>query len=164
MFTNTRNGLVSSHVTNGATENLNGDYSGVAIVAKFTATVPIVVTSILINIVDTKGFEPNQYGSMTALTNGVSIKLFNSSDSVIQVITIDEAKDNSDWMSFGDGTTLLGSNVNQCLSTHLHIGEIYGRCLHMNIGDYIGVTLNDNFTGLINHEFYIAGYKVQQPD
>lgn len=95
------------------------------------------------------------YGGVTALSNGVAIKVFNSDDTELVDITDGVTiKTNRDFESHG-----LEAKYSNHGSGNESVRAIkeFDSPLVLNPGDYIAVTINDDLTGLVTHSFSVEG-------
>ncbi len=163
-YGSTRGNYVSEFLSDdgGTTKSYIGDYSGgSATVLKYTATQPTVICRLIGIIDDAANPEPGEYGAIAALTNGISLAQFDSADTVLQrmVPASHPIKRNSDWATFCYDFTMEGTlSTNSLLAFRWTFGK--AKNLLLLDGDYIGLGLNDDLTGLTEHQFIVQGYKL----
>ena len=146
----------------------NLDYSAVAgqAIIKPPDNQIFVLHSFLIQYSDGGNFIQSVYGSLAAaLTVGLIIGAYDRDDNLILSLTNGEpVKTNDQWLHLGYETVLQEwgvANTTTLTGTmdHRTFGTAFA--LNGNNGEYLKVTLNDNFTGLIDQTFLAKGYITQ---
>jgi len=143
--------------------NANGDYSiteqDFYIKPEFNKT--FYLSRMLISIEDSGSFDSGDYGNGITLTEGVTI-WFEREGVRYNLTNSQPIMTNGEWGAFSFDIALetFGSG-NQFLNIRLTF-EKAGQpiILHGYHNDSFGITLNDDFTGLISHRFQVQGFEV----
>lgn len=138
--------------------NFIGDYSSTLKTVYFEALHYFEVYNLLINIAGNAKFLQTGYGSLNAaITNGVKFYIReNGSD--IPLLYNPGIKKNNDWLEITNDVSLTQwDGQPQTLSIDLDLIKTFGVPFIMQPGMKFKVTLNDNFTGLVNQSFRLAG-------
>ena len=157
--------------TNGdgtGTKNAVGDYSSAAELFKVTAnsadrtearTDTLRIHRMMVSIEDATAPDADGYGGGSALTNGVTIGIYNNSD-VLRVNLTDgiTIKTNAEW-----GRLAGPDAVPQTYGTGINYVTVrwsfdkFGGPIELKGGESLGVSLNDSFTFLTGHYFVAQG-------
>ena len=153
---------LSDDGTSTGTKEVLGNYSGAVQRFYYTATGPDNINRMLVSIVDTNGMLEDEYGNLgVALTNGISVCVWNSDfSSVILDLTDGEPiKTNGNWIQVCYDATLtdLGPG-NDYFGARWTFGNS-GQIITLDKGQHLGIEVNDDLTGLIQHRFMLQGYK-----
>lgn len=145
---------IYANFASGSTTNLTGNYSGGATDFSYTAINDnTIIEQIKIVMSDNGAFRIRGFaritGAGTPLTNGINFFI----DKTSKENFITNIKRTDDLFTLSDSTPFYSSNLNN----HVFHGIIKCRVL-LNTGQSIGVTLNDNFTGLVSHRYSVSGY------
>lgn len=147
--------------TNGdgtGTKNANGNYSVTP--EQFYIDGPCTLTRMIVMIEDTAGMQAEEYGNLgVALTNGVTITIDRSGldNNAVNLTDGLPIKTNAEWgrlcydvdvKSWGAGDEVFLARWTFANAEPIKLGD----------GDRLEVTLNDDFTGLIEHYFKVQGY------
>ena len=149
--------------TNGdgtGTTNATGDYSITPEEVYFEAAVNCDIHRLIIHIGDTGGIQAQDYGNIAGgLTNGYTVKALDASQAElidlcagIPILTngdIGRYCYDVDLKTWGSGDEFI-----QARWTFSKAGSP----LHLPKGYRLSVTLNDDFTGLLQHYFMVQGY------
>lgn len=145
------------------TKNANGDYSSAADDFYFTANKACEIHRIIIEIEDTKGMEPEEYGNLgAALTNGYDLWVKNTAGTKIKDFTDGvPIKTNAGIgrLCYDVDLKSWTNTTNETVLARFTFARL-GSPLELKQGESIGVTLNDNLTGLIAHYFLVQGQYV----
>lgn len=147
------------------TKNANGNYSGAAeefFIAPDEGE-DWTITRMLVNIADEAVMQAEEYGNLgAALTNGVKVEVHNDSGLVYSLTDPNyPVKTNAGWaaymfdvhlLTWGSGDELLNGRWTFAKS------GVPVR-LRSRFGEKLVVTVNDNLTGLLNHQFLVQGYE-----
>ena len=112
---------------------------------------------------DAGKFQQGVYGSLAAaLTNGIIIGAYDRDNVLIfSLSNSDTIKTNDIWLHTGYETVLTewGTATTTTLTASLKT-EQFGTAFQLdgNKGEYLKVTLQDDFTGLIDHTFLVKGF------
>lgn len=107
---------------------------------------------------DTGSFDSGSYGNGVAMTNGITIGVYDANDILLTDILDGKAiLTNVDWKRASYDITVstfgAGSEAMSIRWTFTAAGEP----ITLRSGRYIGVTINDNLTGLQEHTFQFQG-------
>lgn len=133
------------------------------------------ITRLIIEIRDTGNFRAETYGILAALTNGVKVGLWD-----VDPATGEPAnptgppdhdftdgvpiKQNAGWAKFCDEISLKAWSVGDEFLVgrwDFFHGGIHGIVVDESQNHVLGVQVNDDLTGLVEHEFVIQGYRTQ---
>lgn len=145
------------------TKNAVGDYSSVA--TEFKITTPtgidfIVIQSLNIHIGDGAAFNANEYGNISALTNGITVKIHNAAGVAVCDLTDGlPLKTNAQWgrNAYTIRQDEFGSGDN-FLSIQWLFNEA-GSWIELPTGYSLRARMNDNLSGLVEHYFFVTGHK-----
>jgi hypothetical protein len=149
--------------TNGdgtGTKNAVGNYSSTPTVFYIQDTTKtFYVNRMLIQLEDAGAFATNDYGAGTGLTNGISINIYDSTGAVLNDLTDGiPIKSNNDWARVCYDLKLenwaTGNGAIHARWTFANAGHP----IILKQGDRLGLTLNDNFTGLVSQYFKVQGW------
>ncbi len=152
--------------TNGdgtGTKNALGDYGSSSQIFRIKPGAGVVyrINRIIIHLDDVGSITSGGYGAMSALTNGVKISILNTSDADIVDLTDGvPVKANGDFAAYCHDLSLqdFGGGVNM-FTVRWTFGN-HGTFVRLDgdAGESLAVTLNDSFTGLVEHRFMAQGY------
>ena len=138
------------------TKVATGDYSTPDEFLISAGTDTLKIERMIVYIEDGAATAYNKYGAMNALTNGIRIRVKNSSGTFIA--DLDDGlpiKTNGQWGRLCYDSTILGGNSVTVRWTFAKAGQP----LTLWPGDSLVVTLSDSMTGLTDHTFRVQGYK-----
>lgn len=152
--------------TNGdgtGTKNANGNYSVTAddFFIQPAAGEVFVLNRLIVELRDSQGIQAEEYGNLgSALSNGINIKVTDSSD--VEILDLTDGlpvTTNAAWgrMSYDVDVKSWGAG-DEVLLCRWTFGAS-GRPLILKDQQKFKVTLNDNLTGLVAHYFMVQGYK-----
>jgi len=149
------------------TTNAIGNYTATAQSFRITDTTGWgEIERIIVSYQDAGAFDIEKYGNGIGLTNGVRVFLKNASNEVIQEYTAFPILSNGDWAShcydwayFQEGT---GDNVAVIRWTFSKSGQPV--LVKFDQDEYLEVLLNDDFSGLIKHRFFVQGKHVTREE
>lgn len=151
--------------TNGdgtGTEDFIGNQASVEAYIQPPADKIFYIARMIVSIEDGSGMKAEQYGNLSALTNGIEIKIQDSQGVVSDLTGGVPIKTNAQWgaLCFDVDIKDWGTSPTQELLVARYTFERSGRGLFLNadFGDKLSVLLNDNFTGLISQKFLVQGY------
>lgn len=153
--------------TNGngtGTINANGNYSGAADIFYIQplSTDVYRISSLTIQIEDSlNSFDTNTYGGATALSNGITLRVVNDSQTVLDVAGGQTINDNAEWLSLAKESQLLqGQSTGEVLRLFIDF-DGYGQQIRLDgaNNERLELTVNDDLTGLLSHTFFVRGYK-----
>lgn len=147
---------------NGSVENARGNY---ATPTKFSI-VPgagqwFRIERLLVHIEDTNGMQAQEYGNLgSALTNGIIVQTARDGVQTLDYTDGLPVKTNADWGRVCYDVDLktwgAGNEVMQVRWTFAKSGTPIR--LAGSEGDSFDIILEDDFSGLINHNFMVQGY------
>lgn len=141
------------------TMNANGDYSATAQDFFFQPAFGVYVFRMIIMIEDTNGMRAEEYGNLgVALNNGYTI-MKKDSDDIVQLDINDSVsiKTNAEIGRSGFETDIKSWGAgDEVLLAGCKFADT-GAPLELDRNDKLVVTLNDDFTGLIEHFFMVQG-------
>jgi len=120
------------------------------------------LTTLYIQISGATKFNQTDYGSITALTNGITffIKIGGVELSLFASVAF---KSNSDWYAFTNHNVLTAwSGTAETLGIEISLLDDFGMPLIIDgaQGQQLICKLHDNFTGLVNQRFLLKGRQV----
>lgn len=125
-----------------------------------------VISRLIVSLEDTVGMDADAYGNGITLTNGIAVAVKDGSG-VVDALTDPThlIKTNGAWAHYCYDTELLewGSG-----NEHLVVRWTFSKSgkplvLRGHRGEFLAVTLNDTFTGLVGHHFLVQGYTESLP-
>ena len=145
--------------------NVNGTYTagttdGVFFIAP-AANEIFYINDLHILIEDT-GIQGDQYGGITALTNGMLLQVVRAGAVIANLLGGESIKSNIQWMHmFHDSTMYEFAAGNEALVCSQDFPQSYGGHLALDgsKGDLLRVVAQDTLTGLVEHEYMVQGYK-----
>ncbi len=112
---------------------------------------------LIVTIEDTIGFTSVKYGTLAALTNGVSIKHKAVGGGTILDLTPQNIKNNGQWGLYNFYVDVKGWGAGNDILLARWTFQRMGAPISMKVGETLVVTLSDNMTGLIQHSFVAQG-------
>ena len=139
----------------GGEENAIGDYTTPDIFY-WTATDHIRIHQMSVLIQDS-AVAAVKYGNLTALTNGMHVRHYDSAFAILETFNDIAIKNNAGWALYADDMRehVFGTGDAFVLA-HWHFKED-GTPLRIEPGEHFGIALSDNMTGLTRHNFVIQG-------
>jgi hypothetical protein len=148
-------------------DNAIGNYAAANTQFWHAATEELVVIRMFVHIEDTVGMADADYGNITGgVTNGVVVRHYATNGTTIKnTLTAwdtstspDGIKTNAEWRAncYDAQINNVGSG-NDFLNVRWTFAKA-GTPIHLATGERISVLLNDDFSGLIKHQFIIQGY------
>lgn len=144
------------------TKNANGDYSSIATDFKITTASNIsslLIQMLSIHIRDTAALSADEYGNIAALTNGVSVGIYNPAGSIVMDLMDNiPVKSNAGWSrgAFNIRADDFGSGDN-FIAVQWHFANP-GSWITLPTNYSLRAHLHDNFTGLVDHYFFVSGH------
>lgn len=156
------NETVFKYCENGGSNNANGNYSGAE--TFFTvapgASEVYRIHRMVVTIEDTSGFTAQEYGNLGfALTNGVSVQIRNAGGLVKNLTNGNPVKTNAQWAGLCyDADLKTWGSGDELLAVRWSFDRS-GAPLRIDgaAGEYFAISLNDNFSGLVDHHFFLQG-------
>lgn len=143
-------------------KNFNHENSASAGVAKFIATENCLIERMIVEITDTKGMEPEEYGNLgAALGTGLKfIVLDAASATAVDLCDGVPITTNADWgrMAFDVELKSWTNTTNETALARWTFSKA-GQGLFLPKNYSLVTYLADDFTGLIDHYFQVQGYK-----
>ena len=109
------------------------------------------LTRVIITITDNK-FKHLGYGGRAALTNGIEMKVKNGDKVLIDITDGIPITIANDWASL-----CFDAELRQRTFIARFTFERAGKPLRLNGGDTLAISLNDDFSTLLDHKFIIQG-------
>lgn len=152
------------------TKNAVGNYAGAVqkFICKPIAGEIFFLSRMMIHVEDVGSFDTGSYGNRVALTNGIDFSVWDKDDNVIFTFNNDlPIKQNVHWARFAYDTRVdtfgTGNSFLIARWSFFKSGQLIK--IDGDKGEYIGASLNDDFTGLVSHYFNLQGFKyVWSPD
>jgi hypothetical protein len=116
---------------------------------------------LLVSIEDTSGVKPEIYGSGVALTNGITVQVQASDNTVISDLTDGvPVKTNALWSAqcFDVDAKAWGNTPTDEVVVVRWTFSKSGVPILLEDGQKLVVTLNDNLSGLVGHYFQAQGF------
>jgi hypothetical protein len=116
--------------------------------------------------------DPDEYGAVATLTNGILVQVRDSSETVITDYTDGiPIKSNGQWQRVCFEVTSLSGASNASLAARWQFNEFVPKGyeyegetpLVLTGGEKLVVTVNDDLTGLISHTFMAQGIELLSP-
>ena len=140
------------------TTNAIGDYS-TPDQFYFEALKNCSIHRILISVGDATGSTAQEYGGLSALTNGVELKVYDQTDTEILDLTAgNPIKSNAEWGKACYDVDLKTWGAGNEILVIRWTFDKAGTPINLAKGQKISIDLSDNFTGLLSHNFFIQGY------
>jgi len=119
------------------------------------------IQRMLINIEDVGSFDSAAYGNNITLTNGISLGVFDSSGTIVtDVVDSHNIKTNADWAMHCHDVTVHDFGLgNETLTARWTFARSGQPLWVPSGGHYFGVVLNDDFSGLVNHNIHLQGWE-----
>lgn len=136
-----------------------GDYSSADRVSMMTVRDDEIIFGhfLSIHIQDVGVYDPAKYGALVALTNGVVVSVFDKAGVEKLRITQNPVKDNGEWLHYGQGVIEAAGAGGMVQRVWIDLAGIVSDGLKLMPGESIRVTISDNMTGLVNHDFILHG-------
>lgn len=145
------------------TKNANGNYSVTSDDFKITppAGERYAISRMIVEVEDTSGMQAEEYGNLgAALTNGIQVLVVDDGDTTILDLTDGEAiKTNAGWGSHCYDVALKSWGAGDELLLARWTFARTGSRLLLESGYSLLVRLNDDFTGLVGHYFFVNGIR-----
>jgi len=154
--------LLSSDGDGTGTSSAVGDYSVTPLSLKIDAVAhsDIIIERMIVMIQDSNAMDTEDYGNLATLTNGIRVYVRNSSDAIIEEITVFPILSNGHWAGHCHDFTIHGFNSGDRIASIRWTFAKSGKPIVLKAasGNYLEVLLNDDFTGLVDHKFDVQGY------
>jgi len=117
------------------------------------------IQRLICHIEDTGPIAVDKFGALTALTNGILVRVMRGAEVLADVLNNDPITHNGsfghttyDWglTSFGSGVEVVSAKWD-FLTTGSRVA------LNGNLGDKLVITMQDNLTGLVGHQWMVHG-------
>ena len=138
-----------------------GDYSVTPVTAYIQppAGEVYVISHLIIAVADSQ-ITADGYGFLSALSTGYDIVVSDSSD--VEIVKLNgglKLNSHLDLASRTFYTNYIDTGNGSDMMVHKLDWEEDGRPVILKDQQKLKITLNDNFTGLVDHSFYVNGYK-----
>lgn len=147
------------------TTNANGNYAATA--EEFFIQPPagqlFTIHHLMVEIVDTASIDAGKYGTGIILTNGIGITIENGALLVDLTHNL-KIKTTAEWAYLAGPNNIQVFNWgagNDIFIAEIAIANHFGKAITLNgdLSEKLIITLNDDFTGLVNHKFIAHGTK-----
>lgn len=149
-------------VGNGSgTNNANGDYSLAEeqFLLKDSARDSVEIERMIVLIENVGAMDAAKYGNDITLTNGIILNLRDSGDVLLETYTAFPVKTNSEWAGQCHDMVLhtfgIGNEIITVRWTFSKAGQPI--TVDLGAGEYLEMLLNDDFSGLVKHQFLLQG-------
>lgn len=153
------NNYINEYLKNGGNNNMVGDYSSEVTCFCYTATKKTKISRMIIYIEDAGTINFNTYGGLSELTNGVRVYYKQQPNGKTNYLDAGYSiKTNGNWakMCYDIEIKAIGSGNSEFSARWTFAAS--GTTIYLNVGGEIGVELNDNLTGLIEHKIIVQGF------
>lgn len=153
---------IIDHLSNNGTTNFIGDYSLEPIIARYTAPYDMLISHINIVVEDVGKMDSGKYGNNITLTNGIKCQLENDrGEMTASLINGGLIYTNADYARYAEELKLVNwGSGNEIMVVHFEFYNQWGTPIYLAKGHSLIAILNDDFTGLVSHEFSLRGKKV----
>jgi len=138
-----------------------GDYSGAAteFYIQPASDKIFAIETVTVSIQDGQKVSADKYGGMTALTNGIDICIEDSGGVITNITANDQIKSNGEWASYFDSMKAHTFGTGDELVVLYWKFADSGRSILLDgsKGEKLVFILNDDFTGLTLHRFFVQG-------
>lgn len=143
------------------TINATGDYSVTPAKFYFPVERRLFIHHMTIFIQDTGTMDTNGYGNKLAITNGITIDVEDENGNIqLEVMEGHNVKQNAEWANYAESITHYSFGAgDEVLVAHMEFLAQWGAPLELNRGQRLVINLNDDFTGLNQHEFHAMGVR-----
>lgn len=146
--------------------NVNGSVTPVRFKFQPAANEDFKLERLLVQVGDTApgGLSADGYGDLSALTNGLGLGIYQSSDDT-QVLDLTSGlpiKDNADWgrVCYDASLDNYGTG-DDFLRVRWTFSKDADQPLTLTDDHYFGLVVNDDLTGLTRHYFSLRGWRVR---
>ena len=154
--------LISEFASNGSTIDAIGNYE--AGVERFKITCKsgiqkLNVHRMIVNIEDVGNFSAGAYGNAIVLSEGINVCVRNAADAVLVNLTgTAKVQTNAQWGAYCHDVTLHSfGQGNNTLTVRWTFANM-GKSISLSAGEYLSIELNDDFSGLVHHNFMLQGH------
>jgi len=113
----------------------------------------------IVSVVDSGSFDSGAYGNGLALSVGLEIAVYRSADDsvVLDLLDGNPIQKNIDWtwVCYDANVSNYGTG-NESLNVRWTFTKA-GAPVTVSRGEYLGITVNDDLTGLVDQRFFIQG-------
>jgi len=139
-----------------------GDYSSASTTAFYRPEhgSTVTITNLIIYIEDNGTIDVERYGALSAaLTNGISVNLSNWDGQIINLTADENIKTNGDWTKYAFDVERKAWGVGNEYIRAVWNFEAFNKKLRLEgrEGEALNIVLNDDFSGLVKHNFLIQG-------
>lgn len=141
--------------------NLIGNYGAGGFAASYIASLgsreAMYITSLNVTIIGGGGATHNtDYGGIPGLTNGVTVRTVNTTPAtVLDLMNGFPVQNNAGWHAIASSIYEQTGGVVEFVAR-----MEFGEPVELQDGWQFLVDLNDDFTALVNHNYFIEGYRV----
>lgn len=146
----------------GGTKNANGDYSSTATDFKLSPASGerFEIARLNVAIGDSGQIDSGKYGNNITLTNGITVAVKNAAGVIVDITDGVPVMRNPDWSHLAGVDALpmeWGTGVGKLVVRFTFERTGVPLQLDGSSGEYLAVTLNDDFSGLSEHYFMAQG-------
>lgn len=148
------------------TKLATGDYSVTPEVFKIQPSEKqiMVITGFIVALTDTGSIDTGSYGNGLALTNGIQLGVFDQAGLVYTITDPDlPVRTNAEWAIYANSVSRTDfGQGDEWLVARFETSNIAGAgwsiVLKGGDGEFLAVTLNDDFSDLVTQYFAVQGY------
>lgn len=153
--------LASSNGDGTGTTNMIGDYSSAATQITVTPASSDVymITRMIVFVEDAGSFDSGAYANGITLTNGIDVLLKDGSGT-ITTLTPFPITTNAEWAAMCHDVTVHDFGTGNTAMSVRWTFERAGKQLKLDgsEGQFLEISFNDDYTGVITHQFLLQGY------
>ena len=146
--------------------NVNGSVTPVVFKIQPSADQAMEIGEVIIHIEDVGGFDSGKYGNAIIMANGIEVGVYNTSNDALLRDMLDgiDVLTNHDWGRTAQDIQYLDFGTgNPGLFARWTFNG--GEPIELTEDEYLGITINDDLTGLVEHFFFAHGsYKRGAPE
>ena len=117
------------------------------------------LSTLNIVIADVGAFTPFTYGCRSGLVNGIAVQEHDSEGIVNDFTNGNVITNNLGWAGYGDSVDFITWDAgHKTLISRYNFSDCHRVQLDSLKGDYLAVILNDDFSGLSAHNFFVTGF------
>lgn len=112
----------------------------------------------VVYVEDAGTFDSGSFGNGISLTNGISLAIYDSNDNVVlDLMAGKNITTNPHWGSLCERLELSSYGAgNESLTAHFDFNTTMP-CLYIGPNQYLGITIADDLTGLVDFHFFGIG-------
>jgi len=120
------------------------------------------VARMIVSIEDAGTFDSASYGNGISMTNGISVGVFDAETDVLKqdLLGGEPVKTNADWVRHCHDLSLHNFGTGNPVATIRWTFEKSGDFIYLSNDEYLKISIRDNLTALVNHQFFLNGVAV----